>query len=200
MRFGHIALGIIIVVAMVAHGQAAIVEIAPATQTATVGGTASIDIIVDGLAAGGPDSLGAFELNLSYDPAVLTFDAVLFGSLLGDESLGESIRITDDTTPGLLRLAEVSLLTPIELDVLQPASFTLATVAFIGASLGHSVLNLSGVVLSDSLGTSIPVSGTVPANGASVHVTAIPEPTGCAVWLLLMVATIARCTRRPILC
>jgi hypothetical protein len=97
------------------------------------------------LNAGGPPSLGAFDLDVSFDPSVLLPLDVAFGPFLGDPSLLEAL--TDfNFFPGLVDLAEVSLLLPEELDALQRASFPLATLVFDRIGVGEERLAFTPIV------------------------------------------------------
>ncbi len=143
----------------------------PANQNIPLGGTAVLDLNISGLTAGGPDSLGAFALDITYDDTTLAFESVSFGSYLGDTSLFEADTYFDDSTPGLIYLDEVSWLFDYELDALQPDSFTLATLTFTGISLGSSAVEMENVVLSDTHGFVLPDPALNNAN-----VTPVPEP------------------------
>jgi hypothetical protein len=88
-----------------------------------------VDVVVSGLPPGGPPSLGAFDLLIGFDPTSLSPLTVEFGPLLGDPASFEAITSVT-VLPATIAVAEASLLLPSELDALQPASFTLATLAF----------------------------------------------------------------------
>lgn len=115
----------------------------------------AVDIVISGLKAGGPPSLGAFDLDVSFDPAVLSPTDVTFGPFLGDPGLFEAL--TDfNFFPGVVDLAEVSLLSPADLDALQPASFSLAALTFDRIGVGDDRLAFSQVTLDDAFGNKIP--------------------------------------------
>jgi hypothetical protein len=143
----------------------------PADQTIPVGGSAVLELNISGLTAGGPDSLGAFALDITYDDTILAFDSVSFGSYLGDSSMFEADAFFDDATPGLVYLDEVSWLFDWELDALQPDSFTLATLSFTGTGLGVSTVAMENVALSDAYG--FVLSDTVLNNAT---IAPVPEP------------------------
>jgi hypothetical protein len=143
----------------------------PANQTIPFESSAVLDLNISGLTTGGPDSLGAFALDITYDDTILAFDSVSFGSCLGDISLFEADTYFDDSTPGLIYLDEVSFLFDWELDMLQPDSFTLATLTFTGIGLGSSAVEMENVVLSDAYGFVLP---DLTLNNASVA--PVPEP------------------------
>lgn len=161
---------------MALAGQAMAVSLSllPSSQTIQPGDTAYVDLDISGLTAGGPDSLGAFALDITFDDNILAFDSVVFGNLLGDPDplAFETDIYVDDSTPGLVYLDEVSWLLDWELDALQPDSFTLATLSFTGINLGSSDLVLANVDLSDAFGVTL-VDPTL--DNASVDV--VPEPS-----------------------
>lgn len=110
----------------------------PSTATFTSGELVEVDVTVWGLPAGGPPSVGAFDLTVAFDAGVLKPLGVEFGAFLGDASLFEALTGFDPSIPGLIEFAEVSLLAPDALDALQPASFNLATLLFEAIADGTS--------------------------------------------------------------
>ena len=51
----------------------------PASQTVDLGDTADVVIGISGLADFAPRALGAFDLGLGFDPAILSLNTVVFG-------------------------------------------------------------------------------------------------------------------------
>jgi len=158
------------------------ISILPSSQDIKPGNIATVDLFVSGLDPSGPDSLGAFALDITYDDTILIFTSVDFGSYLGDPSIGEAMVFFDDSIPGVLYLDEVSWLLDTELDALQPDSFTLATAIFTGIDLGSSSLALENVFLSDAFGNSLTAQ---PINDGSVAVSAAPVPEPATILLLI---------------
>jgi len=165
-----------------------------------VGEPLILDLTVSGLAAGAAPSLGAWFINISYDPAVFSIagSGVTFGPLLGDSSVPEAIEGVDASTPGLVKLNQTSFLPEATLDALQPASFSLATLEFTGVALGTSVFDFTLTDLSDAAfpANSIAVAGTVTAD-----VSVVPEPStftlfGVGVFALIGLATHRRSKNR----
>ena len=157
------------------------VSLDPADQTIALGGPALVDINISGLGESGPDSLGAFVLDLTYDSAILSLDSVTFGMLLGDPDLFEADTYYDDLTAGYLYLDEVSWLSGGELNALQSADFTLATLAFTGIGLGVSTIDFGLVDWSDALGS--PYLPAASVEGASVSVQPVPAPATLSLML-----------------
>jgi len=160
----------------------------------TGGTTVSVTVTVMGIEALTEPSLGAFDLDLGYDPAVLAFSDVEFGTFLG----GPIQSIQDEVAAGgVVDFAEVSLLFPnVLLQNLQPDSFLLATVHF--ASLASeatlTTLTLSQALLSDGNGQRIAVSLPVSIELEA----AIPEASGAHVFALgVLVALAGHLLLRP---
>jgi hypothetical protein len=171
----------------------------PAAQTTTVGSSVGVQLRVSDLVAGGAPSLGEFDLDILFDPAVVSFASVTFGDPgLGDQldpsGLGSLIG-ADGSVPGQVNLFEVSLDLPSDLDTLQPASFVLATLTFDAIGAGVSPLTLAINAFGDALGDPLAIAaletGEITVNAAA----AIPEP---ATGLLVGVgwAVMAVCSRR----
>jgi hypothetical protein len=155
------------------------ISLVPQSSVVSPGGTLSVDVIASDLAAGAAPSLGAFDLNVSYDGAILSFDSVVFGAGLDVLSLG-SLQDVDSGMSGLFNAFELSFDTTADLNTLQPDAFTLFTVTFNAVSAGTSLLGLSVNSLSSAEGTDLAADAL---NGASVSVAPVPLPA--AAWLLL---------------
>jgi hypothetical protein len=133
------------------------------------GDTVDVDLNIEGLT----DPLGAFLLDVTYDPGILGFDSVVFGPYLGDELLFEALTFSDSTTfADRVFLMEDSLLFDFELDSFQPDSFILATITFKGLNVGFSELGLENVQLSPASG--LKLFPDPKLQGARVDV--VPEP------------------------
>lgn len=170
----------------------------PPTQTASVGDSINVLLQVSGLADGTSPSLGAFDLFVNFNPAVLTYDSVLFGSMLGPIA-GSSDGFVIDQFAGSLNLFAVSLDSVADLDSLQPGQFLLADIRFSASGAGSSPLDLSSIILADAFGTQlIPDS----VQGASITVVpvipAVPEGglTAPGLFLLAFAIVGAQLVRR----
>src|SRR5262245_42990410 len=71
----------------------------PTPQSIGVGDPASVDLVVTGLSDFSPPSLGAFDIDLTYNSAVVSADSVAFGNFLDLGTFG-SVRFSDLTTAG----------------------------------------------------------------------------------------------------
>jgi hypothetical protein len=148
----------------------------PSTSTAKAGDTVSLDLMISGLGDYASDSLGDFDLEIMFDSAVFSFGGYSLAGYLGDPNWFEAIDYSfGEYVPGRIGLTEVSLLSPTELDALQPDSFTLATLNFTVDLLAKGESTLISIcpalVLGDGYGNSLALDA---ASGATV--TGVPEP------------------------
>jgi hypothetical protein len=145
---------------------------APISQDVPLGTQATVNLFISGLGDYTSPSLGAFDLDILYDPAILSFSSYALGAYLGDIGLGEAWDLSmGEVSAGDVNLAEFSLLLPDELNSLQPSSFTLASLTFNTLSLGTSNLGLSITALGDEWGDPFPLIATESGN-----VNVVPEP------------------------
>ena len=159
------------------------IEVAPQTQDVLLGSSANVDINISGLGDGVAPSVGDFDLNLVFDPGVLSFNNVTFGDQLDIFGMG-SITGVDSSVLGVVRAFEVSLDSISDLNNLQLPAFTLATFSFNTIAAGNSALSLTLNALGDANGDLL--SATLQ-NG-TINVTTVPEP---ATWLLFGVGLLA---------
>lgn len=134
----------------------------PASQTVNSGDPVDVQIVISGLGDGTAPSLGAFDLDVSFDPAILGFIGVTFGDpVSGDQldiwGLGGNFMDASITVPGSLYLREESLDTIGDLNNYQAGTFTLATLSFTTIAPGISTLLLTDSVLSDAWGNPLHV-------------------------------------------
>lgn len=156
----------------------------PSAQSVAVGTPASVDLTISGLGDFTAPSLGTFDLDVSYDPAILSFSGIVFGPFLGEELLGEATSSFDGSVAGVVNLFELSLLeadslsctlcVPPFLDDIQPGSFVLATLTFDALATGTSVLGLSINALGDAFGDSLAAS--IGTGSVNVVPNVVPEP------------------------
>jgi hypothetical protein len=154
----------------------------PSSQSPDVGQTAVVDLVISGLGDYAPESVGGFDLDISYDSSVIEFLDYELDIFLGDIDLGEAVDFSlGEVTPGLINLFEVSLLEPDSatcffcippfLDDIQPGSFTLATLTFEALSVGNSPLGISINSLADGYGLPLTVDEV-----GSGSISPVPEP------------------------
>jgi hypothetical protein len=184
------ALGAFLVATWLAAPRADAISIAlvPSSVVVPVGASFGVDVVVSGLGDGAVPSLGSYDIDLSFDPALLAVGTVSFGVFLGapDVSL-----VSVATSPGLVDFAEVSLAPPDLIDALQPGSFSVATVTFTSIAAGTSAIDFGAVLLGDAVGREL----AVDTLRAAKVVSPIPEPAAAAVFAIA-VAMVAWSERR----
>lgn len=144
----------------------------PAAQDVVLGNPAVVNLYfaqVEDLV-----SLSTFDLNVSFDPTILAFNAATFGDpILGDQLDIWGLGSWTEVTPGVgtVNLFELSFDLPDDLEMFQAGSFTLASLTFDTLALGTSPLGLSVNALGDAWGDPI----TADIQSGSVNV--VPEPS-----------------------
>ncbi len=116
-----------------------------------MGDTVSVDVVASDLVSGGAPSLGAYDLNLTFDSAVLSFSSIAFGSGLSVTGVPSIIQDFALGT-GSVNPFEVSLEDTADLNALQAGAFTLFTITFNAAHAGTNSLSLGVNSLSSAEG------------------------------------------------
>lgn len=154
---------------------AALLSLQPDTGIASNGDTVSFELFVSGLGNFGPDSLGGFDLSVSYDASVLSFADYSLGHFLGDLGGFTALDVSGGDSGGAVNLAEISLLLPASLDALQPDTFLLASLSFDVVNLAPGTTTsldiVGGAVLSDAAGAALPAS---TGRGATIGAAPLP--------------------------
>lgn len=164
----HFALSILLAgIVGVAHANP-VLSIDPATQSVTRGDPVSFNIDIAGLGNG--LALGTYDLSLSFDPSLLVYSGIQFGTQLDLFGLGDIQSVTPGT--GHVEIFELSLDSAADLNKLQSSAFTLATVTFNTLATGLGATGLSVYALGDASGNAI----SAQVNGASVSINAVPLP------------------------
>jgi len=153
---------------------AIVIGFEPASLTPVLGESIDVDVVISGLESESPaEIVSAFDLEVQFNPSVLSPNSVSFGSFLGGLALFQSI---DLSTSGVVDFAEVSLLDDATLSALQPDTFTLATLSF--DTLAAQISPLTLVInppTNDIKGLNARVL-PLDVRGGSVTVSLIPEP------------------------
>jgi len=170
--------------------------------TSGTGDDVSVMLMAGGLGDKAPLSLSAFDLDIHFDPSVLSFTSYTFFDGLGDLGLFEAEDYSfGEWLAGTIGLAEGSYLTEAELDGVQPGTFALAELFFhvdamgLGESTTVSVHPLTvPFAFADAAGDSLDVTvtgaaiiGTLGGAGQTV-----PEPTTIVLMGLGLLALFAR--------
>jgi predicted extracellular nuclease len=156
---------------------AAMITVSPSSQQIAVGEVASVTVSVSDLVNGAAPSLGTFDIDLDFNPAVLSFNGWTFGTGLDVLGLG-SLQGSGPVGPGLLNFFEVSLDSVADLNSLQLDAFNLFTVTFNAIAAGTSGLTLHVNALGDAEGLALPAD----LHNGDVAVAPVPLPG--ALWLL----------------
>lgn len=173
--FGLLALGL----GTIPAANAVTISLVPEQGTIQAGATTLVDIVASGLSdspVGG--AIGGYDLNVTFDPALLSWSATTFKSGLDVTGLGD-LRDSGLSGAGKLETFEVSFDSPQDLATLQSNSFVLFSIGLTGIAPGTSALGLDILSLSDESGN--PLAADV--QGSSVTVAPVPLPA--AGWLLL---------------
>jgi hypothetical protein len=153
---------------------AATISIIPAGQIVPLGDQAVVTIDISGLAFGAAPSVGAFDLDLSFDSTILSVNNVAFGNQLDILGLG-SIFLASAIDANTLNLFELSLDLPSDLDTFQADAFTLATITFDTLGPGTSNLTLALNALGDPDG--LPLAADLANGSIEVQNASVPEPS-----------------------
>lgn len=132
---------------------AATVSLVPSTSAVEVGATVALELRVSDV---GSNGLGTFDLDVLFDPALVTLSGVTYGSGLDVLGLGSLQFAT--ASADAVNLFELSLDSAAELLALQLDSFVLATLNFVGVTPGSAVFALSLNALGDAYGDSLSAS------------------------------------------
>ncbi|WP_427551953.1 cohesin domain-containing protein (plasmid) [Methylomonas sp. MS20] len=174
-----IALIWLVLLAMAPQTQAsAVIAVTPESQIVVVGSSAQFDLAVSGLNDAATGALGSWDITLTYDPTLLSFQSASFGKQLDVLGLG-SIQSTETPTANTVHIYEISLDSVADLSSLQQSAFNLASLTFTALSSGLTPLNLKLNALSDADG--IPLTATFISGEAEI--TAVPLPS--AVWFFV---------------
>ena len=153
----------------------------PSTTTIFLGNTFNIDVVISDLGKGSAPSLGAFDLDVNYDPNILRFSGGIFGTGLDLFGLGSISGVTPGATS--VNFFEVSLESEIDLNAFQPDSFVLVSLAFNAIAAGDSQLSFNINDFADGAGDRLLING-IPGNALVISASSVPEPAG--VWLIVL--------------
>jgi len=169
----------------VSSAQAISLSFVPDSSTVTQGGSVNVDLVVSDLGHFTDNSLSAYDLDVTFDSTLLTFNGITFGTGLDIWGLGGNITDVDSSTPGLIDFYEISFDFEEDLNDYQEGSFTLATLSFTASttSTGTSALLFSDVMLSDA-GWSSLTADTINSGSIEVASASSPVPEPATVLLL----------------
>jgi hypothetical protein len=166
----------------------------PPAQSVSVGEQVEVALVIAGLGAAVPPSLGTFDIDVTFDATVLSLNDVAYGDpALGDQLDLLGLGSVTATGPGAgsVSLFELSIDPIAELNDLQADAFTLAVLTFGAVGPGSSGLNLAVNALGDAEGASL-LTAVTEIGSASVQVTGpVGQATGLESGLGLGIGLIA---------
>ena len=163
----------------VTSAQAAGITLAvkPMQPSVAVGATIQVNLTISGLGAMSVPSLSAFDLDLNFDPSLVSVSNTMFGSSsvpFDQLNISGAGSITQANQPSPGDLHEVSL------DSRQQSAFTLTGISLRGLEPGTSALSLSVNTLGDSQGDPLFASSVTSASLSVTPGTVTPEPGSLA--------------------
>jgi hypothetical protein len=142
--------GVLVAVTAAGSLAGATLSISPSAQTVSVGSRVSIDLMISGTGT----AVGTFDINIGFDPGVLSYSDTTFGNQLDVFGLGD----VRSVTPGVftVELFELSLDSVSDLNSHQASSFRLATLSFNAlSSITNSPITITVNALGDASGNSL---------------------------------------------
>ncbi|MBI1353693.1 MAG: PEP-CTERM sorting domain-containing protein [Acidobacteria bacterium] len=158
---------------LTAVSPAATISVDPSTQSVSLGTSASVDVNVADLGILTAPSLSTYDIDVAFDPTILSFTGATFGDGLDLFLFGLNIQAA---TPGVgtVNLFDLSFDLPTDLDDLQADAFKLFTLTFDTIGPGTSPITLSVNAFGDSLGDPLDVT---PTSGELTVTASVPEPS-----------------------
>lgn len=147
----------------------------PASQDVVLGNTASINLVISDLGDNIAPSLGGFDIDITYNPAILSLSSVVFGNQVDIFGFGQSDQFVIFESGGV-NIFELSYDDPFDLEDLQPSSFILATLSFNTIGYGTSSMDITNIILSDEWAEPL-FADTTTSGRINVTHAAVPEPS-----------------------
>ena len=143
---GAVALVGLLIAGVSVPAQAAVISVSPAAPTVNIGDPVFFDVAISGIDTATPDPIAAYDLTLTYNPAIL--GAVTFTHLAGNPgAMGAGPDLFVAFAPGSFNfgsaLLDPAILTPSDLSAVQGASFVAARFQFTALAAGVSALNVA---------------------------------------------------------
>lgn len=162
------------------------ISLSPVSQTSSLGSTVQVDLDISGVNNGATPSLAAWDVSISADPTILSFNSATFGTNLDVLGLGDIQSVTSAAN-GTTELYEISLDSAADLSSLQAQDFTLATLYFNTSGPGITPLDISIDSLADANGNALE-AGVTSATITVAQPAAVPEPSTLALLLPALAA------------
>jgi hypothetical protein len=145
----------------------------PDSATLGIGQTLTLDVVLSDRPGATP--LGFFDIDIVFDPAIVSFAGMSLSNALGDIGLGLAIdsSLPPDLVGGVVNLSVLSLLAELPA---QPMSLLLGRISFSAIGLGESGIGFGFAALESLTGEAVGFNMNSPA------VSVVPEPASA--WLL----------------
>lgn len=164
-----------------------LLEFRPQSVTATLGETVAVDVVASNLDG---EIVSAYDLDITYDSLILAATGVTFATGLGDALFFEVFESVDLSLPGLIDLAQLSLLPDDLLFAMQGGEeLLLATIVFDTLSAGVTALDFIFDAVNDVKtfdAAVLPVTGLSGEIVVQPPPVTVPEPPA---WMLLLAGT-----------
>jgi hypothetical protein len=175
---------------------APILSLEPAFQSVVSGATLEVQVRLSELRTQDAPSVGAIDLTLQFDPALLAPHGVSFG----DPTLGDQLDLTGvgaisdyvNLAPGMLEVYEISLDSAAVLSAGQASQFILASLQWTSHGSGSTSIVPAIQSASDADGRQIQLT----LQEARVEVTNVPEPSAALLVSLSISLIIVQVLRR----
>ncbi len=176
----------LIAVAVLVPGLAAAgtLSISPSFRSVQIGTPVSVDLVYEGI----PPLVGAFDVDVRWNPGILNLTEVVFHDSLGDLSSVEDLWGESANGPGERNIFEVSLLSSQRLAELQGAGpIVFATIHFDTIGTGISAVEFPitphrEMTITNDLG-SVMTSTFVDGGVEVTEAPPVPEPAGIVLLL-----------------
>lgn len=169
-----LAVGLLFFASMVA-AQGITLDVTPSSQTIGIGEPVQVQLTVSGLGELAPPSLGTFDIDVTFDPAILAFSSAVFGDQLNLRGLGSITQSAPGTAK--VNLFELSFDNPETLDTVQSGTFVLASITLDAVAPGTSPLDLAVNALGQAQG--VPLETVLQGGTIQVSDSGGPPPATC---------------------
>ncbi len=157
---------------------AVVLEVVPESSTVDLGSTAALDVHVSGLGDGAADSLGVYDLDVTFDSTLFSFVGATFGAGLDVFGFG-SLQVATVSAEAV-NLFELSFDFAEDLDFFQPGAFDLVTLTFEAIGTGIGAFGIEVNSIGDGYGAALAAS----TFGASMTVVGVPTPASALTLLV----------------
>ncbi|NMP30891.1 hypothetical protein HII17_04880 [Thalassotalea sp. M1531] len=160
------------------QASATIISIEASTFSPNQGDTLTIDLWVRDL---GLDVVSGYDVDINFDPAILSLQSASFGSLLGGgiDSIQDAVDFGN-----YINFAEISFLSEFDLSSLQGGTdFILGSLSFLTEQTGTTQISIANALVTGADPFIESFSGPANTLTFDINSTQVPEPN---IWLLMV--------------